>query len=68
MKKIINAHAQQIKQIRAPKDQNNARICDRYFDGSNFMIMFRSNGKSRVISLRYFIKELIKDVPPEYYK
>lgn len=56
-----------VQPIKAPKEQNNARLCDRYYDGSKFMIAIKSSGKTRIISLRYFIRELTKDVPPEYY-
>lgn len=56
-----------VQEIRAPKDQDNARLCDRYYDGSKFMVTIKSSGKTRLVSLRYFIRELTKGIPPKYY-
>lgn len=57
-----------LHKVKAPKDQDNARLCDRYYDGSKYMVAIKSSGKMRIVSLRYFIKELTKDVPPEEYR
>ncbi len=57
-----------LHKVKAPKNQGNARLCDRYYDGSKYMVAIKSGGKMRIVSLRYFVNELIKDVPPEAYQ
>lgn len=56
-----------MEEIQAPPDQKNARLCDRFYDGSKYMIAIKSGRTVRIISLRYFIKELTKGLPPEEY-
>ena len=57
-----------MEEIQAPPDQKNARLCDRFYDGSKYMIAIKSGGKIRIVSLRYFIKELTTGIPPEEYR
>ena len=57
-----------LHKVKAPKSQGNARLCDRYYDGSKYMVAIKSGKTVRIVSLRYFIKALTKDVPPEAYQ